>query len=174
MIPLIVGAVVAGGVAFVATRDENYRVDRSVSVQAAPDKIYAVMADFRLFEHWSPWEHLDAKMLKEFTGEPGEVGSSYHWIGNNKVGEGKMTIVEVQPGQGLDLRLEFFKPFASICQVRWSVASEGDHTIVTWTMKGQNKSFITKFFGLVMNVKKMLSRDFDAGLARLKAYCERL
>ena len=171
MIPFLIAAAV-GGIAFVATRDENYRVERSVSVQAPPEDIFSVLADFRLFEHWSPWERHDPTMHKEFDGQAGEVGTSYSWSGNNKVGQGKMTIVEVQPNEGLDLRLEFFKPWASICSVRWAVTREGDLTIVTWTMKGKNQTFAKKFFGLLLNMQKMLGRDFDAGLARLKAYCE--
>ena len=169
----LLAAVAVGAVALVATRDENYRVERSVSVQATPEKVFAVLSDFRQFEHWSPWEKHDSAMQKEFSGEPGEVGSSYSWSGNKKVGQGQMTVVDVQPNQGVDLRLEFFKPFASICTARWAVATEGDHTIVTWTMRGKNSTFMNKLFALLLNVPKMLARDFDAGLARLKTHCEK-
>ncbi len=168
----IAGAVILGSAVFVATRDPNYRVERSIRVDAPPEKVFAVLRDFQQFEHWSPWEKLDPKMDKTFDGEVGEVGASYHWSGNNKVGQGTMTIVEVQANEGVDIRLEFFKPFASVCQTRWAVTQEGDHTIVTWTMKGKHQNFMNKLFGLVMNMNKMLAKDFDAGLSRLKVYCE--
>ena len=172
MLPIIGAAVLGGVVVFVATRDEMFRIERSVHVRARCETVFSVLRDFRLFEHWSPWEKLDSNMQKTFTGEPGTVGASYAWSGNDKVGQGTMTVLEVEPNQGIDLRLEFFKPFASVCTTRWAAAREGEHTIVTWTMKGKHKNLAQRVFGVVMS--RMLTKSFDEGLARLKAYCEKL
>ena len=172
MLPII-GAVVLGGVVvFVATRDENYRIERSVHVKARSETVFSVLRDFRLFEHWSPWEKLDSKMQKTFTGDPGTIGASYAWSGNDKVGQGIMTVLEVEANRGIDLRLEFFKPFPSVCTTRWAASPDGEHSIVTWTMKGKHQNLAQKAFGIVMS--KMLTKSFDEGLARLKAYCEKL
>lgn len=163
--------VVIGGLAVVA-RDENYRIDRSVRVQASPEKIFAVLRDFRQFEHWSPWEKLDPRMKKTFEGETGSVGSFFHWSGNKKVGEGTMTVVEVKENEGVDLRLEFYRPFASRATARWSTAPTGDGSqSVTWTMKGKHPNLIAK--AAAPFVKSMLTKTFDEGLAKLKAYCEK-
>lgn len=175
MIPLLIGgvaAVAALGAVIVAGQDANYRIERSVKINASKTAIFAVLRDFRQFEHWSPWEKLDPKMQKTFEGETAAIGSYYHWAGNKEVGEGTMTVVEVQPDEGIDLRLEFFRPFASQALVRWSVADAGDGSqIVTWSMKGKHANFMAKAFGTVM--KKMLNKNFDEGLARLKAFCEK-
>lgn len=175
MIPFFLGGVavvVAAGAMAVAMRDENYRIERSVQVNASPAKIFAVLQDFRLFEHWSPWEKLDPKMQKTFEGETGAPGSYYHWAGNKEVGEGTMTILDAQKDEGVDLRLEFFRPFASQATVRWSIAPTGDGSqIVTWTMKGKHASFMAKAFSTMMS--SMLTKNFDEGLARLKEYCEK-
>ena len=175
MIPILLGgvAVVAAlGVVAVAVRDENYRIDRSVKVSAEPAKIFAVLRDFRQFEHWSPWEKLDPKMQKTFEGETGAAGSYYHWAGNKEVGEGTMTILDTQNNEGVDLRLEFFRPFASQATVRWSIAPAGDGgQVVTWTMKGKHANLMAKAFAPMMT--SMLTKNFDEGLAKLKAYCEK-
>ena len=175
MIPILLGgvAVVAAlGVVAVAVRDENYRIDRSVKVNASPAAIFAVLKDFRQFEHWNPWEKLDPKMEKTFEGESGAAGSYYHWAGNKEVGEGTMTILDTQNDEGVDLRLEFFRPFASQATVRWSIAPAGDGSqVVTWTMKGKHANLMAKAFAPVMN--SMLTKNFDEGLAKLKAYCEK-
>ncbi len=174
MIPILLGilAVVAAvGFAAVATRDENYRIDRSVNVNANPSDIFAVLRDFRQFERWSPWEKLDPKMQKTIEGETGAPGSYYHWAGNKEVGEGTMTILDTQPDEGVDLRLEFFRPFASQATIRWSIAPAGDGSqVVTWTMKGKHGNLMAKAFAPMMS--KMLGKNFDEGLAKLKACCE--
>lgn len=171
MLPYIVAAAV-GAFAYVATRDENFKVERSVRVDADAATIFSVIRDFRQFEHWSPWEKLDPTMQKVFHGETGQPGSSYTWSGNNKVGRGTMTVTEVQPNEGIDMRLEFFAPFPSICSTRWAVTREGDHTFVTWTMKGKHKNIGQKAMGMIMD--RVLKGSFDEGLAKLKSYCEKL
>jgi len=173
MTPTLLGlAVVAAVGVAVAVRDENYRISRSVKVNASPSVIFAVLKDFRQFEHWNPWEKLDPKMQKTFEGETGAAGSYYHWAGNKKVGEGTMTILDTQNDEGVDLRLEFFRPFASQATVRWSLEPAGDGSqVVTWTMKGKHANLMAKAFAPVMN--SMLTKSFDEGLAKLKAHCEK-
>lgn len=175
MVPILLGgvAVVAAvGVMAVVTRDDNYRIERSIQVKASPSAIFAVLKDFRLFEHWSPWETLDPKMEKTFEGETGAAGSYYHWSGNKQVGEGTMTVLDTQNDEGVDLRLEFFRPFASQATVRWSIAPAGDGSqVVTWTMKGKHANLMAKAFAPMMS--SMLTKNFDEGLAKLKAYCEK-
>ena len=167
-----IGAATAVGVLAVLTRDENFRIDRSVQVKASPESIFAVLRDFRKFEHWSPWEKHDPQMQKTFEGETGATGSYYHWSGNKQVGEGTMTLLDTQENEGVDLRLEFYRPFASQASVRWSMAPAGDGSqVVTWTMKGKHPNLMAKVVAPLVN--SMLGKNFDEGLARLKAYCEK-
>lgn len=172
MLGVLATITVAGGITYLVTRDPNYRVERAIQINSDAARVFAVLSDFHQFPHWSPWEKLDASMQKTFEGEAGTVGSSYSWSGNNKVGQGCMTVVEVQPGEGLDIRLEFYKPFVSTAFTRWSVTGDANQCIVTWTMKGKHPSFVSKVFGLLMRMEGKLKHDFDEGLARLKAYCE--
>jgi len=44
------------------------------------------------------------------SGEAGTVGSSYHWTGNRKVGEGQMTIADIEPNSSVKVDLKFIKP----------------------------------------------------------------
>ena len=175
MLPMLLGgvvAVVAVGAAAIGLRDANYRIERSVRISSDKTKIFEILKDFRQFEHWSPWEKLDPKMQKSFEGETGAVGSYYHWAGNKQVGEGTMTVLETQKDEGVDLRLEFFRPFASQALVRWAISDTGDGTqTVSWSMKGKHPNLMAKAFAPMMT--KMLTQNFDEGLAKLKAYCEK-
>lgn len=169
---LALAGLMAGLAAFVATRDGHYKVERSMTFKAKPDKVYALICDFQKFEQWSPWEKLDPAMKKEFSGTMGEVGAEYRWQGNNKVGEGKMTILAVEPQRRVDMSLEFIKPFASVCTTRYELKSEGDSTTMTWSMEGENKSFMEKLFGVLMSMEKMIGSDFERGLSNLKSRLE--
>ena len=60
--------IVIAAFVFVASRPGTYHVERSASVSAPPDSIYARVADFHRWESWSPWEKLDPAMRKRGEG----------------------------------------------------------------------------------------------------------
>ena len=45
---------------------------------------------------WSPWAKIDPAAKITFEGPPAGTGAGYTWAGNNKVGEGRMTITDSQ------------------------------------------------------------------------------
>ena len=49
--------------------------------------------------------------------------------------------------------------------------SQDSQTLVTWSMSGKT-NFMCKAFGLIMDGDKMIGKDFEKGLARLKAIME--
>jgi len=44
--------------------------------------------------------------------------------------------------------------------------------VVTWTMTGPSL-FVTKVMGVFFNMDKMIGKDFEQGLAQLKAVAEK-
>ena len=52
IIALAVVAMVAGVLALAATRPDSFRVQRSASIQAPPERIFALLNDF---SRWSAW-----------------------------------------------------------------------------------------------------------------------
>ena len=164
---LLGGVLVAGSM-----QAPEYHVERSLTVNATSEKIYAALSDFEQFPKWSPWEKLDPALKKTITGPPATVGSSYAWAGNDKVGEGKMTITRVVPNELVEIKLDFLKPFASTSQTLWSVAKEGNGSKVMWTMDGRNEGLIPKTMSLFMKMDKMVGPDFERGLSNLKKLVE--
>ena len=165
---LVVVVVVGIFAAFVATRPSQWRIARSTVVAAPAEAVYPKVADFHGWDAWSPWAKLDPAMKADFTGTPGTVGSSYHWTGNDKVGEGRMTILELVPGRKVGIKLEFLKPWEQTSLTEFSFVPEGAGTKVTWAMSGEH-DFVGKLFALVMNMEKMVGPDFEKGLSALKA-----
>lgn len=51
------------------------------------------------------------------------------------------------------------------------IPTEGGRTLVRWSVSGKN-NFISKIFGVLMNVEKMVGTEFDKGLLKLKTSVE--
>ena len=163
---IVVVLVIAALLVFIATRPAGFRVERKATIAAPPDKVFGLLSDFHQWGSWSPWEKLDPAMHKTYDGAPSGVGASYLWKGNNKAGEGRMTIVECQPPQKLGIQLEFLRPFAATNQTQFTLATAAGGTAVDWVMTG-NRNFMLKAFGLFMDMDKLVGKDFEAGLANL-------
>ena len=162
---------VAGFLAFVATRPSSFRVERSATVAAPPEIVYAQVADFHGWDAWSPWAKLDPAMKTEFGGMAGAPGASYAWSGNKAVGSGRMTLLEAKPSQRLGIDLQFIEPFASRNTTTFTFAPEGAGTRVAWIMEGP-ANFMTKVMTTVKSMDAMVGPDFEKGLAALKGVAE--
>jgi hypothetical protein len=169
---LVLAVAITGLLIFTATRPAEYRIERSTTVHAPADAIFATVSDLKGFTEFSPWEKLDPAMKKTFSPSTSGVGATYAWQGNKDVGSGKMTVTEHNPPSRVRHKLEFITPFAMVAESGFDVvpASAGDAK-VTWSMAGNN-NFISKFFGLFMDMDKTVGKDFDEGLANLKRVVE--
>lgn len=155
----------------IAMQPSQFKITRSATFNAPPEALFTQVNDFNNWPAWSPWEKLDPNMKKEVSNPSAGKGATYHWVGNDEVGEGKMTIQESHPSQHIKVDLEFIKPFAMKSVTDYTFKAEGDKTTMTWAMTGE-KNFISKAFGLIMDMDKMVGADFEKGLANLKPVVE--
>ncbi|MBS7690605.1 SRPBCC family protein [Pseudomonas lalucatii] len=155
----------------VARQPDSFRVERSLSMAAPPEAVFAQVDDLRNWQRWSPWAKRDPAMQQSYEGPHAGVGAIYRWAGNKKVGAGSMSIIESLPSQAIRIRLEFLKPFQASNEAQFLFVPEGEGTRVTWSMSGSN-NFMAKAMHLVMDMDKMVGGDFEQGLAQLKAVAE--
>lgn len=151
------------------TRPATYEVKRSIAIDAPPGAVYAVVVDLRQWDRWSPWARLDPRQKTTIAGEG--RGAVYTWDGDDKVGAGRMTIVEAMPGSRVDLKLEFLRPMASTSVISFRVIPEGAGARLTWLMKGEH-GLVGRAMSIVMDMDKLLGPDFEKGLASLKSQVE--
>jgi uncharacterized protein YndB with AHSA1/START domain len=97
---------------------------------------------------------------------------TYAWQGNKEVGEGRMEIVEAVPPSRVKIKMDFEQPFKTSNVVDFTLQPKGDATEVTWAMQGETPYF-AKIIHVFVDMDKMLGREFDAGLANLKAAAEK-
>ena len=157
-------------VVVIALRPSHYRIVRSTTVAAPPGAVMDLIDDFHQWNRWSPWDKLDPTQKVTIGGAPRGVGATYHWVGT-KNGEGRMEIVEHHPNALVGIQLEFVKPFASRSRCDFNVRPTDAGCSVEWSIIGTN-DFTAKAFGLFVNMDRMLGRDFERGLANLKAAAE--
>lgn len=171
IIVIVVVVALAALLGLAATKPDHFRVARSTVIKAPPQKIYALIEDFHKWGAWSPYEKLDPAMTRTFGGPPSGLGSTYAWSGNGKAGAGRMEIIEAAAPSKLVIRLDFTKPMKASNKAVFTLEPEGDATRVTWAMEGDSP-FMFKVMDVLMNMDKMAGKDFEAGLASLKAEAE--
>jgi hypothetical protein len=166
---VVVLAIICG---MAAMKPDSYTVVRNASIKAPPEKIVTLINDFHNWGSWSPWEHLDPNMKRTFSGAASGKGAIYNWEGNKDVGAGRMEITDqALPGK-VDIKLDFLEPFQSSNVTVFTLEPKGEMTNVTWTMSGP-APFITKLMMVFTSMDAMIGKDFEKGLAQMKATAEK-
>ena len=163
---IAVGVLVAALLAFAASRPDTFVVQRSVAIKASPETVYPLISDWHNFLVWSPFEK-DPAMKRAFKGAASGKGAIYEWDGNNKVGAGRIEIIEAIAPSKLVMQLDMIRPMKAQNTVEFTLAAKSGTTDVTWAMNGR-VPFLGKLMGLVMNCEKMVGGQFEEGLAKLK------
>ena len=170
-IVVVFAVVVIGFVIVAALQPTNFHISRQATIAAPPAAVFPHVNDLSKWRAWSPWENLDPDLKRTYEGPSSGEGASYAWVGNSQVGEGRMTITESKPNDLVRIRLEFIKPFQATNQSEFTFEPSGGQTAVTWSMTGKN-TFMGKAMSLVMNMDKMIGKNFEDGLAKLKNVSE--
>jgi uncharacterized protein YndB with AHSA1/START domain len=150
----------------------EFRIERSASIAAPPDKVFALIDDLRAWSVWSPWEKMDPALKKTYGGPRGGKGATYAWEGNKQVGSGRMEIAESSSPTRIVIALDFIKPFEAHNVAEFALAAKDGVTSVTWSMRGPSP-FFWKVMGLFVDMDKMIGKNFEAGLADMKAAAEK-
>ena len=148
----------------------SYVVVRKASINATPDRVHELINNFHHWASWSPWEDLDPGMTKKFTGPEHGVGATYSWSGNKKAGVGSMKVISSTPEQ-IRIDLQFVKPMKSRTDTLFGIQSSGHGTEVSWTMSGEQKG-LWGLIGRFYPMDRIVGKDFEKGLTRLKAVAE--
>jgi len=171
IIVIVVIVLVAAVLAIAMTKPDSFRVERKTSIKSSPDKIFPLIDDFHNWSSWSPWERMDPAMRRTHSGAASGKGAVYEWEGNSKVGQGRMEILEASPAKVI-IKLDFLKPFEGHNIAEFTLQPQSDSTSVTWAMYGP-APFFSKVMQVFMSMDKMIGKDFDSGLANLKAIAEK-
>ena len=165
---IIILVVVAIPLVYLASLNGDYEISRSIIIKKDASVIFQKIADLKSWINWSPWLIHEPETNIKYSENCNQIGGYYEWDGK-LVGAGKMTHTLLQEPSKIEQKLEFIRPFKSVCQISWLLEKEESHiakpaTKVTWMMKGKMPFF---FRFMIPKMIKSISKDYDFGLALL-------
>ncbi len=149
----------------------EYHVERSITINAPASEIFPHVNDFHKWEAWSPWLKIDPDAKITYEGPEAGKGAIFRWKGNDKAGEGSMTILASEPNERIKIKLEFLKPFEGSAETDLTFKEENQKTVVTWSISG-DQDLLGKTFHVFLDRDKMIAENYDEGLASMKAVVE--
>ncbi|WP_050475817.1 SRPBCC family protein [Herbaspirillum rhizosphaerae] len=171
-ITIILAVVIIAILILAARKPDHFTVQRSVSIKAAPEKIFPYLNNLHNFTAWSPFEKLDPDMKRSYNGVASGKGATYEWEGSGKAGQGRMEIVDETMPSKVVIKLDFTKPFKASNMVEYTLTAKGDATEVTWAMSGA-APFLVRIIHVFFDMDSMVGKDFEDGLNKLKDLAEK-
>jgi uncharacterized protein YndB with AHSA1/START domain len=163
-------AFVIGILAIAYLLPSQYKVVRSVGINATPEKIYPLLANPREWDKWAVWNKSDKVAKISYTGPALGTGAGWTWEGTGLLGRGRMTFLQATPKTGIEFRLDFpDRHVLSVGTIEFEPI--GKYTHVTWTLYGDaGANPMMRYMGPYMDA--MIGPDFEASLDALKKWVE--
>lgn len=168
---ILIGLLVLVGVLLIVSflLPSSYKVERSTEINAPASVVFNQVNTLKNWENWSPWRDIDPTMVTTYNETASGEGAKAMWTGD-KSGTGEQTITASEPARHLQMKLVFKEPNKMESDEHWMFEEKDGKTKVSWVMEGKLDWPIGRFFGLFMD--KMLGKDFEKGLAKLKEVSE--
>ena len=167
---VIVGLLIAAGlivVGFGLVLPKEYRVERSIEIDAAPEVVFDHVNTLKSWDAWSPWMAKDPSIENSYSGPEAGVGSKVTWTSENS-GNGSQTITFSKRPKRIEMHLDFGdmgRPRAD-----WTFEPSVEGVRVTWGLSGTASGVLGGYFAKMMD--DWVGPDYEDGLARLKKVVE--
>ena len=146
----------------------KYRVEKSTQIQTSVEKVRSLVSDFHSWKSWSPWTVIEPQSNQKIQGQSDKAGHSMEWDGE-VIGSGRITL-KSSDSHGLHYDLEFFGPWKSFAQTRFTFEESHGGCKVTWIMDSKMPFFL---FFMVKMMKNWIGMDYERGLRMLKEVAEK-
>lgn len=168
----ILAFIIAAILVFAATRPDVFHIQRSLTVQASPEKVFPLINDLHQWPLWAPQDKEDPSMKRTYSGAASGTGAISDWSGSGNTGRGRMTITESVPSKQITIQVDWVKPFTVRNMNQFTLEAEGASTRISWSMQGPNLYFM-KVMSVFTNMDRVMGQHFETGLANLKLVAER-
>jgi uncharacterized protein YndB with AHSA1/START domain len=155
-----------------ARKPDIIQIQRSIVIDAPPEKIFPLIDDFHNWGTWAPQDREDPSIQRTFSGPPSGAGAESEWTSKGRAGTGRMSIAVSVPPRRVVIDVHFVKPFVAHNVNTFRLAPEGASTSVTWRMEGTNV-YMLKLMSVLVDMDRMMGEHFENGLRDLKAAAEK-
>jgi len=164
---LLTGLLILGMYGLTLPKTVSFK--RDISINKTPETIFPFIQDLTCFSKWNAWIDRDPSMKMHFTGEPGTLDSTFSWKGNRQVGQGSITLSELEVNKSVTYALTFGKNTSATCKI--SLQAEEASCLVVWEFN--NVIGFNPFLRAIGHVfKKIIAKDYEVGLQKLKLLVE--
>lgn len=151
--------------------EDKVQVSRTITIDRPADKVFKTVNSMHHFNQWSPWAKFDPNAKYQYSGPEYGVGSSMSWQGNEEVGSGKQTIMEIKPDSMVKSELYFDGQGDDPAWSTFKIKDNGQSAEVSWIFDADFKGdVIGRYFGMMMD--NMLGPQYEDGLQNLKTLVE--
>ena len=156
---------------YAATKPDTFLLQRSIAINAPPEKVFPFINDFHHWPSWSPWEKMDPAMKKTHRGSSQGLGAIYG-MATVRSAKGVWRFWNRRRLQRSGSKWISSNPSkrTTVPSSRWSAV--GETTNVTWAMSGL-QPYVAKVMSLFFSMERMVGPQFESGLANLKALAEK-
>lgn len=151
-----------------AITPKEVTTSRSIVINADQATVFSLVNELPTWERWSPWQRRDSTIKNVYSEKTAGTGASYSWTSEDS-GDGELTITESFATDSIHISMAFDGQGEATSKWYFEPANGG--TEVTWTFAS---TFPFPFNALIalQDVKGMLNKDYDEGLAYLKEEAE--
>ena len=167
----LVAVVVIGVLAYAATLPDAFRVERSISIKAPPEKIFPLINELKPMNEWNPFAKQDPSMKITYSGPASGKGAAHAWT-SDRAGEGRLEITDSAAAVAGQHAPRHDQADGGPQRDRVRAATAVGGTNVSWSMSGEY-NYITKVMCVFVSMDRMIGGEFDKGLADLKAMAEK-
>jgi effector-binding domain-containing protein len=148
---------------------KQMHVERTATINAPAEAIFAQVNDYKNWEKWSPWHKKDPNMKLVYDGPTAGQGASYKWE-SEEVGNGNQKITASVPNDSIITEM-YFMESKDPAYGKFFFAPSDSGTVLIWVMEMDNgMNPLSRWMSVLM--KGMIEDDFEEGLANLKKVTE--
>ena len=146
-----------------------FKITATVLIEATPAKVHEVMNDLGRLDDWSPFIAMDKTVTSKVSEKSFGPGAVYDYEGK-RIGKGRMEIISSGP-DCIRAKMTFFNKKTEFADTEYCLEPEFEGTRVTWNMSGE-RNLKMQIMNSVLNLDKMMAKNFTDGLKVLKAIIE--
>ncbi|HEU4417194.1 MAG TPA: SRPBCC family protein [Candidatus Angelobacter sp.] len=152
-----------------AMKPARFTVARSITVQAPPEKVLALINDLQRWQDWQEGTQANPDEKRTYSGAAAGKGAVGAWDG--KSGKVRLEIVESAPTM-VRVQADWERPFKACNFNVFSLEPAGPATRLTWTLDGENV-FMLRAMTVFVSTERLMGGHLEKGLAALKVAAER-
>ena len=150
---------------------KEYTISASTIINRPRNDVFNYVKILKNQENYSKWVMADPNAKLNYIGEDGTIGFISQWESELKnVGVGEQEIMYINENESYQVEIRFKKPFEGVSQAITTTEAISDNQTKVITTFFTSTPFPMNV--MVPFISKMLKKDMDGNMVRLKANLE--